>query len=56
MAPRTNAVEIALASAIDHYDFRKNIDWRPHAPNLEAWMVDFAKAVPRVMPKPYRKA
>ena len=41
-----NAVEIALASAIDHYDFRKNIDWRPHAPNLEAWMVDFAKAVP----------
>ena len=41
-----NAAEIALAAAIDHYDFRKNIDWRPHASNLEPWMVDFAKAVP----------
>ena len=41
-----NAVEIALACALDHYDYRKQINWRDHLPMMEAWMTDFAKSVP----------
>jgi glutathione S-transferase len=41
-----NAAEIALACAFDHYDYRKHINWRDILPEMEAWMMDFAKSVP----------
>lgn len=40
------AAEIALACALDHYDYRKQIDWRDYCPSLEAWMMDFSSSVP----------
>jgi hypothetical protein len=31
---------------LDYLDFRKQLNWRDHAPSLEAWLADFAAAVP----------
>ena len=38
--------EIGLACLLDYLDFRKQLDWRDHAPQLATWMQDFAAAVP----------
>ncbi len=38
--------EIGLACVLDYLDFRKQVNWRDHAPNLASWLVDFAAAVP----------
>ena len=38
--------EIALACVLDYLDFRKQLNWRDHAANLESWLADFAAAVP----------
>jgi len=38
--------EIGLACVLDYLDFRKQVNWRDHAPNLGAWLADFAAAVP----------
>ncbi len=38
--------EIGLACVLDYLDFRKQVNWRDHAPNLGSWLTDFAAAVP----------
>ncbi|HCV88197.1 MAG TPA: glutathione S-transferase [Alphaproteobacteria bacterium] len=38
--------EIGLACLLDYLDFRKQVEWRDHAPQLVSWMADFAAAVP----------
>ena len=38
--------EIGLACVLDYLDFRKQVNWRDHAPNLASWVADFAAAVP----------
>ena len=38
--------EIGLACFLDYLDFRKQVNWRDHAPNLASWLADFAAAVP----------
>ena len=38
--------DINLACLIDYLDFRKQLDWREHAPSLASWMSDFASHVP----------
>ena len=38
--------EISLACCLDYLDFRKQLNWRDHASNLEGWMMDFAASVP----------
>ena len=38
--------EIGLACLLDYLDFRKQVDWRDHAPQLVSWMKDFGAAVP----------
>jgi len=38
--------EIGLACVLDYLDFRKQGNWRDHAPNLASWLADFAAAVP----------
>ena len=38
--------EIGLACVLDYLDFRKQVNWRDHAPNLVSWLADFAAAVP----------
>ena len=38
--------EIGLACLLDYLDFRKQVDWRNHAPQLVSWMQDFGAAVP----------
>ena len=38
--------EIGLACVLDYLDFRKQVNWRDHAPNLASWLADFAVAVP----------
>lgn len=38
--------EIGLACVLDYIDFRKQVNWRDHAPNLASWLADFAAAVP----------
>ena len=38
--------EIGLACLLDYLDFRKQVDWRDHAPQLVSWMQDFGAAVP----------
>ena len=38
--------EIGLACVLDYLDFRKQVNWRDHAPNLASWLTDFAAAVP----------
>lgn len=40
------AADIALACALDHYDYRKQLDWRDYCPSLASWMMDFSNAVP----------
>lgn len=44
--PMPDAGEIALACALDYLDFRKQLDWRDHAPQLRDWLAGFAAAVP----------
>ena len=41
-----NLGEIGLACLLDYLDFRKQVDWRDHAPQLVSWMQDFGAAVP----------
>lgn len=38
--------EIALACALDYLDFRRPLDWREHAGNLQSWLKNFADIVP----------
>lgn len=38
--------EIGLACVLDYLDFRKQLNWRDHAPGLESWLADFAANVP----------
>ncbi|MGB2251882.1 MAG: glutathione S-transferase family protein [Candidatus Puniceispirillaceae bacterium] len=38
--------EIGLACVLDYLDFRKQVNWRDHAPNIASWLADFAAAVP----------
>ena len=38
--------EIGLACVLDYLDFRKQLNWRDHAPGLETWLADFAAHVP----------
>ena len=38
--------EIGLACVLDYLDFRKQVNWRDHVPNLASWLADFAVAVP----------
>ena len=38
--------EIGLACVLDYLDFRKQVNWRDHAPNLASWLADLAAAVP----------
>ena len=38
--------EIGLACVLDYLDFRKQVNWRDHAPNLRSWLANFAAAVP----------
>jgi glutathione S-transferase len=38
--------EIGLACVLDYLDFRKQVNWRDHAPNLASWLANFAAAVP----------
>ncbi|MGB1177592.1 MAG: glutathione S-transferase family protein, partial [Candidatus Puniceispirillaceae bacterium] len=41
-----DAGEITLACALDYLDFRQQVDWREHAPQLQGWLAGFAAAVP----------
>lgn len=41
-----DAGEIGLACCLDYLDFRKQLDWRDHCPDMAQWMTDFAAAVP----------
>ena len=41
-----DAGEIGLACVLDYLDFRKQLNWRDHAANLQEWLSDFASAVP----------
>ena len=41
-----DAGEITLACALDYLDFRKQLDWRDHAPQLQDWLAAVAAAVP----------
>ena len=41
-----NLAEIGIACALDYLDFRKQLEWRDYAPNLEPWLQDFSQAVP----------
>jgi len=38
--------EIGLACALDYLDFRKQLNWRDHCPEMEAWITSFAAATP----------
>ena len=38
--------EIGLACVLDYLDFRKQVNWRDHAPSLASWLANFAAAVP----------
>lgn len=38
--------DIGLACFMDYLDFRKQLDWRDHAPQLGSWIKAFAAAVP----------
>ncbi|MAJ36278.1 MAG: hypothetical protein CBC12_14260 [Candidatus Puniceispirillum sp. TMED52] len=44
------ASDIALACALDHFDYRKQLDWRDHCPSLASWMIDFSNAVASYKP------
>jgi glutathione S-transferase len=41
-----DAGEITLACALDYLDFRHQVNWRDHAPQLQDWLAGFAGAVP----------
>ena len=41
-----NLAEIGIACALDYLDFRKQLEWRDYAPNLEPWLEEFSRAVP----------
>ena len=41
-----DAGEITLACALDYLDFRQQVDWRDHAPQLQDWLAGFAETVP----------
>lgn len=38
--------EIGLACLLDYLDFRQQLDWREHAPQMVSWLAGFAAAVP----------
>ena len=38
--------EIGLACVLDYLDFRKQVNWRDHVPNLASWLAEFAAVVP----------
>ena len=44
--PMPDAGEITLACALDYLDFRRQLDWRDHAPHLQDWLASFAEVVP----------
>ena len=49
-----DAGEIGLACALDYLDFRRQLDWRDHAPQLQDWLAGFAESVPgyaRTLPR-----
>ena len=41
-----DAGEIALVCALDYLDFRQQLNWRDHAPQLVDWLIAFAADVP----------
>ncbi len=41
-----NMAEIGIACSLDYLDFRKQVEWRDHAPHLQGWLDDFVVAVP----------
>ena len=41
-----DAGEITLACALDYLDFRQQVNWRDHAPQLEDWLAAFGESVP----------
>jgi len=41
-----DAGEITLVCALDYLDFRQQLNWRDHAPQLTDWLAAFAAAVP----------
>ena len=41
-----NVGEIGLACVLDYLDFRQQVNWRDHSPNLAGWLDDFAIVVP----------
>ena len=38
--------EIGLACVLDYLDFRQQVNWRDHSPNLAGWLDDFTAVVP----------
>ena len=38
--------EIGLACCLDYLDFRKQLNWRDHCPEMDKWMMDFSASVP----------
>ena len=38
--------EMGFACVLDYLDFRKQLDWRDHCPQMESWITAFAAAVP----------
>ena len=38
--------EITLACALDYLDFRQQVNWRDHAPQLQDWLAAFGESVP----------
>lgn len=45
-AAQPDAAEITLACSLDYLDFRQQLEWRDHVPQMASWMQDFAAAVP----------
>ena len=41
-----DAGEITLACALDYLDFRQQVNWRDHAPQLQDWLAGFGASVP----------
>ena len=38
--------EMGFACVLDYLDFRKQLNWRDHCPQMEGWITAFAAAVP----------
>lgn len=38
--------EIGFACCLDYLDFRKQLNWRDHCPDMADWMMDFSASVP----------